>query len=73
MTIQTLSKIMHHIESHYMIPEDITDDWCNPSLDGDSLVFDYGDEGVTRFKLDNGVVREYMEADDGDVFEVRGD
>ena len=73
MTIQTLSKIMHHIESTYMTPEDITDDWCNPSIEGDSLVFDYGDEGMTRFTLDKGVVREFMQTDDGDMFELKGD
>ena len=73
MTIQMLSKIMHHIESHYMIPEDITDDWCDLSINGDSVVFDYGDEGVTKFTLEKGIVHEYMETDDGDLFEVIGE
>lgn len=73
MTIQTLARIVRHIESAYMTPEDITDDWCNPSIEGDSLVFDYGDDGVTRFTVVNDKVKEFMQTDDGDMFEVRKD
>lgn len=73
MTIQTLARIVRHIESVYMTPEDITDDWCNPSIEADSLVFDYGDDGVTRFTVVNDRVKEFMQTDDGDLFEVRKD
>lgn len=73
MTIQTLARIVRHIELNYMTPEDITDDWCNPSIEGDSLVFDYGDDGVARFTVVNDRVKEFMQTDDGDLFEVRKD
>lgn len=73
MKIETLCRIVKHIEKTYMLPENITDDWSAPYLDNQSLVFDYGDDGLTRFAIVNNAVQETMETNDGDVFVVKHD